>query len=324
MSFPDAVLAVCVLCHTRTVAYEGTWLCGGCFARLRSELATIADAYDQLAEGMAAIAPGWRTGTIHGSEEPKLPFNPDLHDLRVRITATLDRWTSRIITEHPGRLHGPADRSLTAMIEWMRVHLSWCSGQSWVAELARELRALIREAGTTVRLQTAYRSLPTPCGGCGRLSLVEYTGDDVITCRNRACGGLYDMPTYVQLVQHWCDRVTMEARRRRGLARTPTDDDRRLAAALDPDDDADPAGIWLDTHQAAEAAHVASGTIRGWASRGELIAYYYEGDETPRYRLADVLAREAATRTGRRELTLLGEAFAHLRERHGQREYLPT
>jgi hypothetical protein len=308
----DAATRICIGCRTRPVAYDGTWLCGGCFARLRSDLAAVVDAYDQLAEGMSAIAPGWRTGAIHGSEEARLPFDPDLHDLRVRIIAALERWTGRVLAEHPGRLHGPADRTLTTAVEWMRIHLPWCSGQSWVEELARELRTLIREAGTSVGLQTAYRKLPTPCGGCGRLTLVEYTGDDAVTCRNRDCGGLYDWPTYIQLVDSWCARVTMEARRRRGLARTPTDDDRRLAAALDQDDD-DPAGIWLTTDEAAEAAHVAAGTIRSWASRHELTAEFV--DDVPYYRLDHVLAREAATRTARRELSLLGEAFAHLHER---------
>lgn len=316
----DAATALCIICHMRESAF-GTWLCGGCFARLRGDLAAVADAFEQLAEGMSAIAPGWRTGAIHGSEQARLPFDVELHDLRQHIIGTLEKWAARVVAEHPARLHGPADRSPATAVEWLRTHLSFCSGQSWVDELARELRTLIREAGGRVRLQIAYRRLPTPCGGCGRLTLVEYTGDDAVICRNRACGGLYDWPTYAQLVQSWCDRVTMEARRRRGLGRTPTEDDRRLAAALDPDDDADPAGIWLTTDEAAEAAHVAGGTIRSWASRGELTAELV--DDVPHYRLADVLAREAATRTARRELSLLGEAFAHLRERE-QRKHLLT
>lgn len=322
MSITDVGAAICIACHTRPVAFD-SWLCGGCFARLRSDLTTVADAFDQLADGMSAMAPGWKTGAIHGTEEPRLPFNPDLHDLRVRIVAAIDTWVRRVIRDHPhpGRLTGPADYSLTTMVDWLRIHLPWCSRQYWVEQLARELRTLIRETGTHIRLQAAYTALPTPCGGCGRLSLVEYHGDDAVTCRNRECGGLYEWPVYAELVQKWCDRVTMEARRRLTLDRPPTEQDRRLAAALDKDDIADPAGIWLTTDEAAEAAHVAAGTIRSWASRGELTAELVE--DVPYYRLADVLAREAATRTARRELSLLGEAFAHIRERE-QRKYMTT
>lgn len=313
MTITNAVFATCVICQVREVAYDGNMACGGCYARLKGDLATVADAYDQLAAAMSALAPGWRTGAIHGTEEPKLPFDPDLHDLRQRIIGTLYDWARMIGEEHTPPLAGPADASLETTTRWLRARLPWCSTRPWVDELARELRELRREAGAKVRLQAAYVSLPTPCSGCGRLTLVEYTGDDAVTCRNRECGGLYDWPAYAALVQAWCDRVTMEARRRRTLEREPTDDDRRLVAALDPNDPDDPAGTWLTTEQAAEAAHVEDGIIRSWANRGKLKAELV--DDVPYYLLADVLNVEAGTRRGRRELTLLGEAFAYLRQR---------
>jgi hypothetical protein len=308
---------VCIVCQAQQVAYRSSLQCGGCFARMRGDLATVADAYELLADGMSAIPPGWRTGTIHSaSSEAPLPFRSDFHDLRVEISGTIHSWARTVAEKRTPPAAGPADSSLPTTVKWLRAQLPWCSTQQWVTDLAAELKDLRRQAHALVPWQAARTDLPTPCGGCGRLTLTQYAEDDGVICTNRACGGIYEWPQYVELVYAWCDRVTMEARRRRALDRPPTDDDRRLAVALDPGDLDNPAAIWLTTDQAAEAAHVDAGRIRGWASRGKIRPHYVDDtDDAPLYRLSDVLEAEASTRRGRRELTLLGEAFASINAR---------
>lgn len=315
MTMTDGELLVCIICRAREVAYATSFLCKGCFARVRGDLATVADAYEQLAEGMSAIAPSWRTGTIHYAEsEAKLPFRTEFHDLREHIVGVLRSWARMIGEEHTPALAGPADASVATTVKWIRARLPWCSTRRWIVDLAGELHQLRREANALVPWQAARVDLAAPCSVCGRLTLTRYTEDDDVTCRNRACGVVYTWLQYVELVYAWCDRVTLEARRRKGLHRAPTDDDERLAVALDDDAD-DPATRWLTTDQAAEVAHVDAGTIRSWASRGKLIPHYYGGDLLPWYRELDVLNIEASTRRGRRELSLLGEALASINAR---------
>lgn len=311
----DGDSAICIVCRARPTAYDDSHQCGGCFARMRGDLGSLIDVYAWLAVGMANPKPGWRTGSIHAvSTESPIPFRVELHDQREKILGALRRWAKDVGERR--QLVGPLDSSINTTANWLRIQLSWCSTQYWVKDLAAELRTLRAESSLLYPWQGARQNLAAPCGNCARLTLTLYTGDDDVTCRNRECGVMYSWPDYVQIVYVWLDRVTMEARRRRGLEREPTDLDERLAVALDPSDLDDPAAIWLTTDQAAEAAHVDAGRIRGWASRGKIKPHPDDDpDAPPRYREFDVLTVEASTRRGRRELSLLGEALAAINQR---------
>lgn len=176
----------CLVCVSRP-AYTPSLICGGCFARLKSDIATLVGAHTWLGIAMLNPTPAWKPGTIHRSPEPKLPFNAQLHDARVDIAGKLASWARVIAEEHVPALAGPADADPATVGRWLGHRLRWVSDQPWCDEMARELGELARAAYALVPWERHRRELPLPCPDCGYLTLTLYGGDELIVCRYREC-----------------------------------------------------------------------------------------------------------------------------------------
>jgi hypothetical protein len=205
---PDSLAALCVICHDRPPV--GTsYLCGGDYARLRTDLALTAWAHWWLGRAMVTPAPAWKPGAIHhAATEGQPPFPVALLDARSAIEAVLGSWARMIAEEHTPALAGPADGGVESVVRWLRARLPWCSDQPWVDDYARELAELRQQAHGLVPWSRARRDLPVPCPACGLLSLSAYSGDDAIVCRSHDCGRVVAWVEYEHAVRReWDDEM---------------------------------------------------------------------------------------------------------------------
>lgn len=176
----------CVACHDRP-RWTDTLMCGGCFVRLRSDIATIVTAHAELGADMQAIHTG-HGGGAHTKPGSRLPFGADQHDKRVQIEAQLTGWARIIAEEHQPAIHGPADGSMPTVGQWVADLLPWVTYQDWCDAMALELGETALSVRALVATEPRRRELPGICPGCRMLSLVQYDGDTVVLCRIRDCG----------------------------------------------------------------------------------------------------------------------------------------
>ena len=180
---------LCLICHTQPRRGHSR-CCGGCYARVRGDLAIVAWAYIHLDETMRALPPAMRGGTSrHGSSESAPPLRLDLVDVRVSIAENLTRWAAHIAQNHEPVIRGPVTQDLVTVIRWLLEQaLSWVSDQPWVWEFAAHIAELRRMAYSVAPWERIRVDLPTPCPDCKLLTLSTYPGDNTAVCRNRACG----------------------------------------------------------------------------------------------------------------------------------------
>jgi hypothetical protein len=210
MSEPDATASLCVACVAQP-PYWPSYLCGGCYARLRGDLATVAWAYGWLGATMLSLGTAWKPGTIHRAGGSRPPFEVQLHDAREEIRLAVTRWGKRIGEQHEPAIPGPADWSVHTVGRWMQRHTQWCSDQPWCADLMADLAELRTAASALSPWQRARRDMPFPCPRCNWLSLSLYTGSDGITCRNRACGAPMTWADYEKRVTDWYETYLRES-----------------------------------------------------------------------------------------------------------------
>lgn len=197
---------MCILCHEREPVGRSL-LDGGCFARMRGDLATAVWAHAWL-ETTALTPPGvWKPGTRHRAGGSQPPLNVALIDACVDIHGKLGSWARMIAEEHVPALHGPAADTVPAIGVWLRERLPWVSDQPWCDEFAGELSVLRRTAYGLAPWDRSRSDMPLPCPSCGLLSLSLYSGDEAITCRTRLCGRVLALPEYHGEVAAWWERA---------------------------------------------------------------------------------------------------------------------
>jgi hypothetical protein len=199
--------SLCIACQ-ESGRHEPSLLCRRCFGRMRGDLDAIAWAYGWIGEQMQALRPSWRTGTIHRQGEPQPPMDVRLVDHRVHILGVLASWARMIGEEHQPAIPGPADPSLTTVVEWVHGLLPWCSDQPWCDDLARELGELRRTAQGLVPWERSRHDLPVPCRRCGKLSLSLYGGSDAVVCRELDCAERFTWAAYEKIVRTWHAETT--------------------------------------------------------------------------------------------------------------------
>jgi hypothetical protein len=199
--------APCTICHQRPPR-DPSGICGGCYARTRGDLNTLAWAHTWL--GVAMLTPGtsWKPGTLHRAPGPQPPYGLQYHDQREQIEAVLSSWVTAVAYE--GALAGPADKTVTGLTAWLRIRLPWISEQSWCRDFATELSDQRAAAHALAPWERGRRDLPVPCPRCGLLTLSLYGGDDGVTCRNRECGEMIAWYRYDREVRKWHDRMTIQ------------------------------------------------------------------------------------------------------------------
>lgn len=288
---------LCIVCLTRDV--WSTLVCGGCYARMRSDLFWLEWAYFWLEEQMAELQPGWHAGSIHAHQsEAAAPFPLQILDAREHIIGILRSWARLIGEEYTPAGPGPADAGVRSVTAWILARLGWCSEQPWCDQFAGELADARKLAYGLAPWEEHRRQLRAPCPGCDQLTLTRFASDDVAVCRNRECGRVLDWAHYEALDSQWDQLIAIcEA-----VALDPSGD----VADVDPDD---PAQRLLTTAQASAAAGVPESTIRTWAERGRITAVPIVGP-SPHYRESEVLAAEAGSRRRRRRRAIHREPQA--------------
>lgn len=161
---------------------------GGCYARLRADLANLRFGYIHLTAELCALPATKREGTRHGKSESRPPLRLDLVDVRLATEENVLAWGAYIAENHQPAIRGP-ERTVPAVIRWLLDQaLPWVSDQPWVGEFAGHMAELRHRAYSAAPWQRIRIDLPTPCEGCGLLTLSTYPGDTQAVCRNRACG----------------------------------------------------------------------------------------------------------------------------------------
>lgn len=187
-----------------------------CAHRAAADLADLPALYARL----WTILPAVQTAgaRVTGSKDRPLVIQPHVHDLMTDIRDILKSWADQIADTHPGELKGTrlrplkrirrfavgpsgdarvveqrdrdldANRVLNAVL-WIQARQWWPYCQAWSADFAEEIRTL---AHTARKLAKLYDEMPgiknVPCR-CGRLTLVQYPGEDDVRCaRADACG----------------------------------------------------------------------------------------------------------------------------------------
>lgn len=194
----------CVICHDRPPVGH-SMIDGGCYARLRGDLATVEWAYGLLGEQLLALPAAWKPGSIGAAGGSRPPLSLAVVDARANIEGVLGSWARMVAEEHQPALHGPADGSVPAVGAWLDARMPWISDQPWVDEFARELGELRRAAHALAPWGRARRDLPLPCPetACGLLTLSWYADTDSVICRNRLCGLSMTIGQYRDEVSAW-------------------------------------------------------------------------------------------------------------------------
>jgi hypothetical protein len=203
---------LCVVCDTRP-RKDRSHTCGGCFVRLRIELATVLGAHDWLGGNMGPGSAGLNGAVTRRPGESRPPYRVEFSDARTLIHKKLAEWAGYIAREHFPPLAGPADDTLPAIGVWLRARLPWVSDQPWAGEFLEQLGQLRREAYGLAPWDRMRTDLPLPCPGkgCGLLTLSLYGGDDAVVCRNRTCGHVMTAYEYKKGVEEWMERRREEA-----------------------------------------------------------------------------------------------------------------
>lgn len=162
---------------------------GGCYARLRADLANLRFGYIHLGNEISALRAAKREGTRHGKSESRPPLNVDLVDVRWATEETVLAWGAYIAENHQPAIRGPLERTVPTVIRWLLDQaLGWVSNQTWVWEFANDIGDLRHRAYSAAPWQRVRIDLPTPCPDCRMLTLSTYPGDAQAVCRQRACG----------------------------------------------------------------------------------------------------------------------------------------
>lgn len=170
-------------------AYDGSLLCGKCFARLRRLVRAMDGAYDWLGQRMARDGGAGRFEPVSGTSEARLPLREALHDHREwAIKPRLAGWARIVIDEFPSPLAGPRSSHPHDVAGWLLPHLPWVAAQPWVDEMLAELADTVSDAHKLAPWQRERRHLDLPCPECDMLSLALFGGDDWITCQTPTCG----------------------------------------------------------------------------------------------------------------------------------------
>lgn len=205
---------LCIICRALPPYFDGSFVCGPDFARMRRDLAEVQWAYAWLGATMLALPAAWKSGTIHAAAGPRPPLSLAMHDARIDIQGKLATWARVVGEEHTPALHGPADGDVRTVATWLRARLQWISDQPWCDEFARELSEMRQTAYALAPWDRSRLDLPLPCPkpkGCGLLTLALYSGDDGVTCRNRACGRVMTWADYyLEVRAEWTKQTDLQ------------------------------------------------------------------------------------------------------------------
>lgn len=216
----------CKGCAPRT-ANHGQ-LCAWCYRRLEDDITTIPDLVRHLrviGAPHAQTAPPSDGRNYHDPAEGNIL--PAAWTAADELHAMLASWALLILEEHPNGRHmvGPDEagawhtrygttvgiahiRATTALVRWLIPILEWCAGQSWAAEMRKEVSAAVSTAAArwpTATMTEPDRPVTMPCPRCELMSL-RYSPPSVerapfrVACTNPDCARIWTEDEWEWLV----------------------------------------------------------------------------------------------------------------------------
>ena len=255
-------MSTCRTCES-TDPTQGV-ICTTCGDQIRRHLTTIAEITPDARDTAAGLASRTTGG---GSGEPPAPLNLAAQSRLDAIAAELGTWVRHIADERGHQL--PAgDDQIVACARWLAEHVEWMRHREEADEIARDIAICARVitalvGGPVERRWLGQCGMPTEAGRC---PTDLHARIDATTVVCRGCETRHE----VAQRRAWLDETV------RGYAYT--------------------------AREIREAYGIAAGTIRSWASRGQLTAAG-EHYGRPIYKLGQVLdlAAQAAARRAERQ-----------------------
>lgn len=180
-------------------AHGDSLLCGACFhRRLRSPIrqAPVVAAWLTTRLGglrSASLEPG-----VSGSHEAPVPINVDVHDhLRV-MRDVMAGWAGTVAKTAS---EGPEGWEIRATSAYLDGRASWVSCQRWVPDLMSSVSGLLNVARGLAPWEAQQIRLEASCDRCGSRSLVQFGGEDWVTCVNRECDNVIGVGRYQNLAR---------------------------------------------------------------------------------------------------------------------------
>lgn len=167
---------------------------------------------------------------MSGSHEAPVPMNVDLHDHLAVMRLTVSAWADRVMREVVPADQGPGELTfdtgklgggfrpswqLQATCGYLDKHAAWISRQPWVATLAPDpavdgdppatlvgaLRLLLSRARGLAPWERQQVRLEATCDRCGGRTLVQFGGEDWVTCVAAGCDNVIGVGRYQNLAR---------------------------------------------------------------------------------------------------------------------------
>ncbi|HEY8985422.1 MAG TPA: hypothetical protein VIU15_38360 [Streptomyces sp.] len=204
----------CALCPQP--APEDTYACPGCLDEIRGWLAELPQQAQLLADEFLVPGASPAQGRIGGTGRAHSPVPVDLRvlvllgaghvvptgapeddtDSTVPIPAFVIGWARYLATTYPAvhrDRHGttriqPCDQpwptapDLTGWCAWITAYLPWAAQHTWIADLHRQLDALLRRVRDLTHTTPHTHTYAAPCPDCDGFGLVRTDGHWHIRC----------------------------------------------------------------------------------------------------------------------------------------------
>jgi hypothetical protein len=181
-------------------AHGSSLLCGSCFhRRLRSPLRqcpTVAGWLSSRLGGLrsASLEPG-----VSGSHEPPVPIDVDVHDHLAVMRVTLAGWARQVAEKSAD--DGPDCWHIAATAGYLDGRAAWVSEQPWAPDVIASVAGLLNVARGLAPWEAQQMRLEATCDRCGSRSLVQFGGEDWVTCVNRECDNVIGVGRYQNLAR---------------------------------------------------------------------------------------------------------------------------
>lgn len=183
-------------------AHGTSLLCGSCFhRRLRSPIRQLPTVGRWLESKLGGLRSPSLQPRMSGSHEAPVPINVDVHDHLTVMRQTLAGWARQVAEKVTPADDGPASWTVAGSASYLDGHAGWVSSQTWVPDLMGSVGGLLSVARGLAPWEAHRIRLEASCDRCGSRSLVQFGGEDWVTCVNGECDNVIGVGRYQNLAR---------------------------------------------------------------------------------------------------------------------------
>lgn len=138
----------------------GSALCRDCTDRVRRDLVSLPELYDECGDQLIPVRRGWVREKVTGSRSRTIPFDTVAADARSEIMEILASWSGLVVSER--RVRSPR-RNPAALASFLLRHLDWLTAHIAAADFAEEVSKTADAARGSIE---AHRSAGFELGPC--------------------------------------------------------------------------------------------------------------------------------------------------------------